>query len=148
VVELSRRAIETGQLEARLVSKPEWEGPKMKSFKERLNAIEARLRKKPGAGTFRILEISGGLPGPVGFAYAGALRWERAEGEEFEAFVRRSALAAFNAGEMVLNVGGLPRGDEMAKFATFEEWWQTVAPFYPEVPNEEAPGFVRPASRW
>jgi hypothetical protein len=75
-------------------------------------------------------------------------RWDRAEGEDFEAFVQRSAYAAFEAGEMVINVGGLPRGDEMAKFATFEDWWQTVAPFYPEVPDEEPAGFVRRGSRW
>jgi hypothetical protein len=120
-----------------------------KSFKERLKAIEARLRKKPGAGTFSILEISGGLPGPINFAYAGSHRWDRADDEEFDAFVQRSALAAFEAGEMALNVGGLPRSDEMARFKTsdggfdFAAWWETVAPFYPDVPPEEPAGYRR-----
>ena len=123
----------------------------MKSFKERLKAIEARMRKKAGGGTFRILEISGGLPGPIGFAYAGTHRWERTEGEGFEAFVLRSADAALAAGETALNVGGLPRSDEYAKFATsdggfdFEAWWATVAPFYPDVPPEEPAGYRRPS---
>ena len=35
----------------------------------------------------------------------------------------------------------------MARFATFEDWWQTVAPFYPEVPDEEPAGFVRRAPK-
>jgi hypothetical protein len=122
-----------------------------KSFKERLEAIEKRINAKPGAGTFRILQISGGLPGPVNFAYAGTHRWDRAEGEDFEAFVQRSAYAALEAGEMVMNVGGLPRSDEMARFKTsdggfdFEAWWQTVAPFYPDVPDPEPAGYRRPS---
>jgi hypothetical protein len=119
-----------------------------KSFKERIAAIEKRISAKPGAGTFRILLITGGLPGPINFSYAGTHRWDRADGEEFEAFVQRSALAAFEAGEMAMNVGGLPRGDEMARFVTFEDWWQTVAPFYPEVPDEEEAGYVRRGSKW
>jgi hypothetical protein len=119
-----------------------------KDFKARLEAIEQRMNTKPATGTFRILLITGGLPGPINFAYAGAHRWDRAEGEDFDAFVQRSAYAAFEAGEMAINVGGLPRGDEMARFATFEDWWQTVAPFYPEVPDEEPAGFVRQGSRW
>ena len=103
-----------------------------KDFKARLEAIEQRMNTKPGAGTFRILLITGGLPGPINFAYSGEHRWDRAEGEDFDAFVRRSADAAFEAGKMNLTVGGLPRSDEMARFATFEDWWQTVAPFYPK----------------
>jgi hypothetical protein len=124
------------------------------SFKERLEAIERQLRRKPGAGMFTILEITGGLPGPISFAYAGGHRWDRAEGEDFDAFVRRSADAALEAGEMAMNVGGLPRGDEGAKFRKpdgefdFEAWWATVAPYYPEVPDEESAGFVRQVSRW
>jgi hypothetical protein len=117
----------------------------MRNFSDRLKAIEARMNAKPGAGTFRILEISGGLPGPINFAYAGTLRWERAEGEDFEAFVQRGAYAAREAGEMALNVGGLPRSDELAKFATFEEWWTTVAPFYSDVPDCEPVGYQRPS---
>jgi hypothetical protein len=119
-----------------------------KSFKERIATIEKWISAKPGAGTFRILLITGGLPGPINFAYAGTHRWDRGDGEEFETFVQRSALAAFEAGEMAMNVGGLPRGDEMARFATFEDWWQTVAPFYPEVPDEEEAGYVRRGSKW
>jgi hypothetical protein len=125
-----------------------------KSFEERLRAIEDRLRKKPGAGFFCILQISGCLPGPINFAYAGSHRWDRAEGEDFEDFVKRSAYAALEAGQMTMNVGGLPRGDEYAKFKTpdggfdFDAWWETVAPYYPEVPDEELAGYVRRASKW
>jgi hypothetical protein len=126
-----------------------------RSFKERLEAIEQRTNAKPGAGTFRIMQITGGLSGPINFAYAGSHRWDRAEGEDFEAFVQRSTYAAFEAGEMAMTVGGLPRGNEQAKFRKpdgefdFEAWWATVAPYYPEVPPEEEPtGFARQVSRW
>ena len=121
-----------------------------KSFEERLRGIEARLRKKPGAGVFSILEITGGLPGPINFAYAGLHRWERGDGEDFDAFVQRAAYAALEAGEMAMNVGGLPRSDEMARFKTsdggfdFEAWWATVAPYYPEVPDPEPAGYRHP----
>jgi len=121
-------------------------------MERRLKAIEKRVRAKPGVGTFRILEITGGLPGPINFAYAGSHRWERAGDEEFEDFVERSARAAFAAGEMILNVGGLPRGDEYTKYCKpdgdfdFERWWQEVAaPHYPEVPPEEPAGYRRPS---
>jgi hypothetical protein len=123
-----------------------------KNFNERLAAIEARMRKKPGGGGFTILEITGGLPVPISFAYAGSHRWDRAEGEDYEAFVQRSALAAFKAGEMSVNVGGLPRSDEYAKYYKpdgefdFDRWWQEVAaPHYPDVPPEEASGYQRPS---
>ena len=123
-----------------------------KSFNERMKAIEARLRKKPGAGTFRILEIGGGLPGPPRFAYAGSDRWDRADGEELDAFVLRSAIAAFKAGELTLNIGGLPRTNEFAEYRKadgefdFERWWQEVAaPFYPDVPPEQPSGYRRPS---
>jgi hypothetical protein len=123
-----------------------------KNFKERLEAIEARLRTKPGAGMFSILEVTGCLPGPINFAYAGLHRWDRAEGEGFEAFVRRAADAAIESGQMALNVGGLPRSDEYAKYRKpdgefdFERWWQEVAaPYYPEVPPEEPAGYRPPS---
>jgi hypothetical protein len=126
-----------------------------KNFNERLKAIEQRINARPGAGIFRILRITGGLPGPINFAYAGEHRWDRDDGEEFEAFVRRSADAAIAAGEMAINVGGLPRGDEFDRFKTaagefdFEAWWATVAPYYPEVPDCEPDGYVRKeGSRW
>jgi hypothetical protein len=121
-----------------------------KRFNERMKAIEAQMRKTPGAGTFAILQISGCLPGPVNFAYAGSHRFDRAEGEDFEAFVLRSALAAFKAGEMSIIVGGLPRSDEYAKYRRadgefdFDRWWsEVVAPHYPDVPPEEPAGFQR-----
>jgi hypothetical protein len=123
-----------------------------KSFKERLEAIEARMRTKPGAGTFVILEITGGLPGPINFAYAGGQRWDRADGEDFNAFVRRAADAALEAGQMAVNVGGLPRGGEYEKYRKpdgefdFERWWQEVAaPHYPEVPDPEPEGDRHPS---
>jgi hypothetical protein len=123
-----------------------------KSFRERLDAIERQLRQKPGAGMFTILEISGGLPGPVNYARAGDHSWERADGEEFEAFVQRAALAAFNDGQMGIVVGGLPRADEYQQYRLadgsfdFDRWWQEVAaPHYPEVPNPEPVGYRRPS---
>src|SRR4051812_1463487 len=104
-------------------------------FKTRLKGIEQRISAKAGAGTFRILLIAGGLPGPINFAYAGARRWDRAEGEDFDNFIQRSVFAAREAGERAINIGGLLRGDELAKFKSseggfdFEAWWETVAPF-------------------
>ena len=91
---------------------------------------------------------TGGLPGPINHAYAGNHRWDRAEGEELESFVQRSAYAGIEAGEMALNVGGLPRGDELDKFATFEDWWASIAEHYPEVPDPEPAGYQRLASKW
>jgi hypothetical protein len=125
----------------------------MKSFKERLAAIEAALRRKPGAGMFTIWEISGGLPCPVNFAYAGDLRWDRADGEDMDAFIRRSADAAIEAGHhMSLIVGGLPKGDEYSKYRKpdgefdFDAWWEAeCAPTYSEVPPVTV-GYNRPAS--
>jgi hypothetical protein len=52
---------------------------------------------------------------------------------------------------MAMNVGGLPRSDEYAKFETsdggfdFEAWWATVAPYYSDVPPEEPAGYQRPS---
>jgi hypothetical protein len=125
-----------------------------KSFRDRLDAIERQLNAKPGGGAFHILQISGCLPGPVNHAYAGPHRWDRAEGEEHEAFARRAAQAAVEAGEMEMVLGGLPGRDEVAKFwkpdgeFDFDAWWATIAPYYPEVPPEEPAGYVRPASKW
>jgi len=100
---------------------------------------------------FMILEVTGGLPGPVNFAYSGGMRWDRAEGEEIEAFIRRAAVAAIEAGQMSLNVGGLPRSDEYEKYRKpdgefdFDRWWQEVAaPHYPEVPDPEPQGYQHP----
>jgi hypothetical protein len=124
-----------------------------KSFKERLEAIERMMRARPGAGMFTILEISGGLPCPVSHAYNGDMRWDRADGEDMDAFIRRSADAAIEAGQMSLNVGGLPRGDEYAKYRKpdgefdFEAWWQAeAAPTYSDVPPCEEIGYRRPSS--
>jgi hypothetical protein len=125
----------------------------MPSFSERLKAIEAMLRRKPGAGTFTIIEISGGLPGPVNFAEAGDLRWSRAEGEEFESFVRRAADDAIAAGHVGMVVGGLPSADVYQQYVLadgefdFPRWWREVAePHYPEVPPCEPIGYHRPTS--
>jgi hypothetical protein len=122
------------------------------SFRKRLEAIERQMRRKPGAGMFVILEVTGGLPGPVSYAYSGDMRWDRAEGEDFDAFVRRAANAALEAGQMALNVGGLPRSDEYAKYRKpdgefdFERWWQEVAaPHYPEAPDPEPEGYRHPS---
>jgi hypothetical protein len=117
-----------------------------KSFKERLKAIEDRLRKKSGAGTFSILEVSG-CAGEIRWAYAGQLKWQRMDKETLEAFTERTAHAAVEAGEMRLRIGGLPGGDEMSQFASFEEWFAYMQPNYSEIPPEAAPGYTRRTSR-
>jgi hypothetical protein len=124
----------------------------MKSIRERIEAIERQMRRKPGAGMFTILEVSGGLPGPISIACAGELRWTRADGEEFEAFVRRAADEAKAAGHMDLLVGGLPSADAYAQYRKpdgefdFERWWAEVAaPHYPEVPDPEPEGYRHPS---
>ena len=109
----------------------------MSDFEKRLAAIERKLnlqRTPDGTPPFRILRIEGGLPGPINWAYAGDARWKRDDGEELEAFIERTAQAALAAGEASLTVGGLPRSDELGKFASFEEWWATIAPHYDDVP--------------
>jgi hypothetical protein len=126
----------------------------MPSFKERLRAIEAQLRRQPGAAVFTILEIGGGLPCPVNFAYSGDMRWDRAADEEMDTFIRRSADAAIEAGMMSLVVGGLPKGDEYSKYNKpdgefdFDAWWEAeCAPTYSEVPPCEPIGsYRRPTS--
>jgi hypothetical protein len=127
----------------------------MKSFEERLRAIEAALRRTPGAAMFTILRIEGCLPGAVGFAKADGLTFDRADGEELEDFIERCAQEALRNGIMRLVVGGLPT-DETAvaqKYTKpdgefdFERWWQEVGGVdYPEVPAPEGPGYVRPTS--
>src|ERR1700722_11770694 len=106
----------------------------MPSFEERLRAIEAALRRKPGAATFQILEISGCLPGAIMTASAGPLRFDRADGEEYPAFVERCAQAAYSAGIMLLTVGGLPDSEsaicQKYTLANGEfdlpRWWEEV----------------------
>jgi hypothetical protein len=115
-----------------------------RKIKARLAAVERKLNAKrhPTDKTFRILLVEGGLPGPINWAYAGTLRWKREPSEYLEAFAKRAAGAAHAAGEMSLTIGGLPRGDELAEFESFEAWWQTIAPYYSDVPPEEAPRLV------
>ena len=127
----------------------------MPSFEERLRAIEAALRRKPGAAMFTILRIEGGLPGAVGFAKADGLTFDRADGEELEDFIERCAQEALRNGSMRLVVGGLPT-DETAvaqKYTDadgnfrFDDWWREIGGVdYPEVPPCEAPGYHRPSS--
>jgi TPR repeat protein len=116
-----------------------------KDIEARLAAVERKLNAKrhPTDNTFRILFVEGGLPGPVMWAYAGALKWKREASEDLDAFAERAAGAAYAAGEMALTVGGLPRGDELAAFKTFEQWFASIAPFYDDVPPEQPRGFVR-----
>jgi hypothetical protein len=92
------------------------------------------------------LLVTGGLPGPINWAYAGALRWKREPGEDLEQFAERCAAAAVAAGETSLIIGGLPRGDEMDEFGSFEEWWATIAPNYSDVPECET-SWTAPARR-
>ncbi|OKO81930.1 hypothetical protein AC629_24865 [Bradyrhizobium sp. NAS80.1] len=112
----------------------------------RIKALLAKIerllnaKRRPTDKVFRTLFVEGGLPGPINWAYAGTLRWKREPDEDLEAFARRAAAAAYAAGEMALTVGGLPRGDELAEFETFEEWWSTIAPHYSDVPPEESRG--------
>jgi hypothetical protein len=123
------------------------------SFRKRIESIERQMRRKPGAGQFVILEVTGGLPGPVSYAYSGDMRWDRADGEDMEAFVRRAAVSAIEAGQMTLNIGGLPRSDEFERYRlpdgsfNFEAWWSEVAaPHYSEVPPEEEAGYRPPST--
>ncbi|TCU75299.1 hypothetical protein EDE08_103519 [Bradyrhizobium sp. R2.2-H] len=113
-----------------------------KKIEARLAAVQRKLNAKhhPTDNTFRILIVHGGLPGPIDWAYGGAHRWRREPGEELEAFTERAAAAAIGVGERALNVGGLPRSDELAGFSSFEEWWSTIAPHYDDVPPEQARG--------
>ena len=113
-------------------------------LERRLKALETKMNSGHSSpGTFRILRVEGGLPGPINWAYAGLHRWEREPDEDLEVFVERAARAAYAEGEMSLNVGGLPRGGEIhEKFATFEDWWATVAPYYAEVPPEEPQSYI------
>jgi hypothetical protein len=117
-------------------------------FKRRIAAIEKRMNAtNPQHPPFRILLIEGGMPGPINWAYAGQRRWKRESEETLEQFTERSVLAAKEAGETSLIVGGLPRSDELDEFATFEEWWATIAPHYSDVPPEEERGWTPPARR-
>ncbi len=120
----------------------------MNDLERRIAAIEARLnmqRTKDGTPPFRILRFEGGLPGPINWAYAGEHRWQRNAdaGEDLEAFVHRAAIAAITAGETSMNVGGLPRSDELAHYKTFEELWAVIGVDYPEVPPCERQGYER-----
>lgn len=112
-----------------------------RDFERRLAAVERKLNAKrhPTGKAFRILLVQGGLPGPINWAYAGTLTWRREADEDLGAFAKRAAEAASAAGEMALTVGGLPQGDELAGFESFDAWWQTIAPHYSDVPPEEAP---------
>jgi hypothetical protein len=88
--------------------------------------IPAVFQYSSGAAAIRALRssacASGGLPGPVNYAYAGTHRWDRADGEEFDAFVQRSAYTPpSRSARWPIDVGGLPRSDEIARFATFED---------------------------
>lgn len=92
--------------------------------------------------------VSRVLPGPINWAYAGEHRWQRDadSGEDLEAFVQRAAKAAIAAGETSMNVGGLPRSDELAQYKTFEELWAVIGVDYPEVPPCEGQGYERRSS--
>jgi hypothetical protein len=59
--------------------------------------------------------------------------------EDLEAFCERSYAAAKAAGFTgTMIVGGLPRGDELEEFATFEEWWESLGPHSDVQPMEES----------
>jgi hypothetical protein len=121
----------------------------MNELDRRLAALEKRMNADRPSGTggpFRILLITGGLPGRIKFAYADDLRWERQAEESIEQFAERAACAAKAEGATSLNIGGLRReGDEMYDgYPDFESWWAAeAAPDYPEVPPFE----TQPAHR-
>ncbi|MET4219816.1 hypothetical protein ABIB00_005040 [Bradyrhizobium sp. LB14.3] len=116
---------------------------KLDNLKARIAAIEEKLNMRPGAnGKFYILLIEGGC-GEIRWSYAGVHRWQREIDEGLQSFIERSANAAKAAGELALNIGGLPRSDEMAGFADFESWFAYVQPNYSDVPPEEKAGYAR-----
>jgi hypothetical protein len=98
----------------------------------RIAALERRINA--GAFVFPDFARDGRIAGPDQLGLRGALRWKREPGEDLEQFAERCAAAAVAAGETSLIIGGLPRGDEMDEFGSFEEWWATIAPNYSDVP--------------
>lgn len=113
-------------------------------FERRIRAIEQRLNGTSDGGrpAFQIVLIEGCLPMPIKIATAGALRFERQEGESEDSFVERAALVAKEAGERSLVVGGLTGMDDiMARYSTFDEFWEAeCAAYYDEIPAVSSPG--------
>src|SRR5258706_10364677 len=101
-------------------------------LEKRIAEIERRLSAKHSSA-FRILLVTGGLPGGPAMAHAGAHKWYRERAETLEHFTERAAQAALALSEPSLIVGGLPDSLEEMGFATFDEWWNTVAADYPDV---------------
>jgi hypothetical protein len=106
------------------------------SIEKRLRAVEQRINAKSGSasGAFRIVIVEGGL-GEILWSYAGELKWRREPGEELDAFIERSAIAAREAGERSLVIGGLGGPEEIAEFPDFESWFAAYQPEYSDVPQ-------------
>jgi hypothetical protein len=70
------------------------------SQETRIAALE-RLGRRLNAkhSPLHILLVSGGLPGPINWAYAGQHRWRREADETLDVFAERAACAACAAGE-------------------------------------------------
>jgi hypothetical protein len=77
----------------------------MRNIDRRVAAAERTARSK-----FRSLDIikaTGGLPGAIRCARAGALHWERLPGEPMEVFEKRIIEAAVSAKSKTVLIGGL-----------------------------------------
>jgi hypothetical protein len=73
----------------------------------KLEVRVAALERHQHHGGPMVVVIRGGTGGDPTYAKAGELRFERAEGESFEAFEARAVTEAKAAGERFVVIGGL-----------------------------------------
>jgi hypothetical protein len=99
----------------------------------RLEALERRMNIEqasdmPIAAPLRVVVIHGCLPpGLPLFAAAGAHEWLREPQEDLDRFADRATLAAREAGETLLVIGGLPKSEAQhaAAMAAYDAWLLT-----------------------
>jgi hypothetical protein len=77
----------------------------MRNIDRRLAAAEQTAKSK--VRKFQIFRVTGGLPGPIRCARAGALHWERLPAESMESFEERIVEAAVSAKSKTVVIGGL-----------------------------------------
>jgi hypothetical protein len=74
----------------------------------KLEGRVAALERNQNSGTPQVVIIRGGhVPGDPTYGEAGSLRFERTEGESFQAFEVRAVAEAKTAGERLVIIGGL-----------------------------------------